>query len=72
MDARNTPPGLRPGGTPTRTCPPGLGGCGRVDGKSRATQARFQCTACGFAANADHVGAANVLNRAGLALCAAA
>ena len=33
---------------------------------------RFQCTACGFAANADHVGATNVLNRAGLALCAAA
>ncbi|MFF4744961.1 hypothetical protein [Streptomyces sp. NPDC001268] len=31
-----------------------------------------ECTACGFAANADHVGAANVLNRAGPVLCAAA
>ena len=58
VDARNT----------SRTCP----GCGHVAKENRATQAKFACTACGFAANADHVGATNVLNRAGLALCAAA
>ncbi|WP_101256248.1 RNA-guided endonuclease InsQ/TnpB family protein [Streptomyces barkulensis] len=62
VDPRNT----------SRTCPPSLGGCGHVDGKSRVTQATFQCTACGFTANADHVGAVNVLDRAGLVLCAAA
>jgi putative transposase len=55
VDARNT----------SRTCPE----CGHVAKENRATQAKFQCTACGFAANADHVGATNVLNRAGLALC---
>ncbi|MET9857880.1 transposase [Streptomyces smyrnaeus] len=55
VDARNT----------SRTCPE----CGHVAKENRVTQARFQCTACGFAANADHVGATNVLNRAGLALC---
>ncbi|KUO04705.1 RNA-guided endonuclease InsQ/TnpB family protein [Streptomyces caeruleatus] len=55
VDARNT----------SRTCP----GCGHVATGNRVTQTRFQCTACGFAANADHVGATNVLNRAGLALC---
>ncbi|GAA3254572.1 transposase [Streptomyces labedae] len=53
----------------SRTCPPGLGGCGHVDGKSRVTQAKFQCTACGLTANADHVGATNILDRAGLVLC---
>lgn len=58
VDARNT----------SRTCPE----CGHVAKENRVTQAKFQCTACGFAANADHVGAVNVLNRAGLALCAAA
>ncbi|MFG2940074.1 RNA-guided endonuclease InsQ/TnpB family protein [Streptomyces sp. NPDC048282] len=58
VDARNT----------SRTCPE----CGHVAKENRVTQARFQCTACTFAANADHVGATNVLNRAGLALCAAA
>ncbi|GAA1563305.1 hypothetical protein GCM10009731_17130 [Streptomyces globosus] len=58
VDARNT----------SRTCP----GCGHVAKENRATQAEFACTACGFAANADHVGATNVLNRAGLALSAAA
>ncbi|MEE1941495.1 transposase, partial [Streptomyces sp. TRM 70361] len=68
VDARNTPPGLRPGGTPTRTCPD----CGHVAKENRVTQEKFQCTACGFAANADRAGASNVLNRAGLALCAAA
>ncbi|MEU6241581.1 transposase [Streptomyces sp. NPDC047024] len=55
VDARNT----------SRTCPE----CGHVAKENRVTQAKFQCTACGFTANADHVGAANVLNRAGLALC---
>ncbi|MGW6295522.1 RNA-guided endonuclease InsQ/TnpB family protein [Streptomyces sp. NPDC055058] len=58
VDARNT----------SRTCTE----CGHAAKENRATQARFQCTACGFAANADHVGALNVLNRAGLVLCAAA
>ncbi|MBQ0988229.1 transposase, partial [Streptomyces sp. F63] len=46
--------------------------CGHVAKENRVTQAKFQCTACGFAANADHAGATNVLNRAGLALCATA
>ncbi|MBQ0988470.1 transposase, partial [Streptomyces sp. F63] len=67
VDARNTPPGFA-GGTPTRTCPE----CEHVAKENRVTQERFRCTACGFAANADHVGATNVLNRAGLALCATA
>lgn len=58
MDARNT----------SRTCPE----CGHVAKENRTTQARFECTSCGFLANADHVGALNVLNRAGLALCAVA
>ncbi|MEV0777296.1 transposase [Streptomyces sp. NPDC050428] len=54
-DARNT----------SRTCPE----CGHVSAENRATQSKFECVRCGFAANADHVGATNVLNRAGLALC---
>lgn len=58
VDARNT----------SRTCPE----CGHAAKENRATQAKFKCVRCGFAANADHVGATNVLNRAGLALCAAA
>ncbi|MFE8963116.1 RNA-guided endonuclease InsQ/TnpB family protein [Streptomyces iakyrus] len=58
VDARNT----------SRTCP----ACGHVAKENRVTQERFQCTACGFTANADHVGATNVLSGAGLALCAAA
>ncbi|MEU4150049.1 transposase [Streptomyces sp. NPDC026659] len=58
VDARNT----------SRTCPE----CWHVAKENRVSQAKFQCTACGFTANADHVGATNVLNRAGLALCAAA
>jgi putative transposase len=61
VDARNT----------SRTCPPSLGGCGHTAKENRVTQATFQCTACGFTANADHVGATNVLDRAGLVLCAA-
>ncbi|MFE8012002.1 RNA-guided endonuclease InsQ/TnpB family protein [Streptomyces antibioticus] len=58
VDARNT----------SRTCPE----CGHVAKENRLTQARFRCTACRFTANADHVGATNILNRAGLALCDAA
>ncbi|MFJ5558731.1 RNA-guided endonuclease InsQ/TnpB family protein [Streptomyces sp. NPDC093250] len=59
VDPRNT----------SRTCPPSLSGCGHVDGKNRVTQAKFQCTACGLTANADRVGATNILDRAGLVLC---
>ncbi|MGW2768200.1 RNA-guided endonuclease InsQ/TnpB family protein [Streptomyces sp. NPDC001275] len=55
VDARNT----------SRTCP----ACGHVAKENRVTQAKFQCTACGFTANADRVGATNVLNMAGLVLC---
>jgi putative transposase len=55
VDARNT----------SRTCLE----CGHVAKENRATQAKFQCTACGYTANADYVGATNVLNRAGLVLC---
>ncbi|MFF2213621.1 RNA-guided endonuclease InsQ/TnpB family protein [Streptomyces antibioticus] len=58
VDARNT----------SRTCPE----CGHVAKENRLTQARFRCTACRFTANADHVGATNILNRAGLVLCDAA
>ncbi|MFF4570276.1 RNA-guided endonuclease InsQ/TnpB family protein [Streptomyces sp. NPDC001410] len=55
VDARNT----------SRTCL----ACGHVAEENRATQAKFECVTCGFTANADHVGATNVLNRAGLVLC---
>ncbi|RVX47790.1 transposase [Nonomuraea polychroma] len=55
VDARNT----------SRTCL----ACGHVAKENRVTQAKFECVKCGFAANADHVGATNVLNRAGLVLC---
>jgi transposase len=34
--------------------------CGQVDGKSRESQARFVCTACGFACNADVNAARNI------------
>jgi IS605 OrfB family transposase len=34
--------------------------CGHVDAKSRESQARFVCTACGFAANADVNAAINI------------
>lgn len=44
----------------SRTCPC----CGHVSADNRQTQARFECVACGFAENADVVGAINVL-RAG-------
>ncbi|MDX3228738.1 transposase [Streptomyces sp. ME19-01-6] len=46
--------------------------CGHVDERNRITQAKFECVSCGFIANADHIGALNVLNRAGLVLCDAA
>ncbi|MER6350648.1 transposase [Streptomyces sp. NPDC001634] len=55
VDPRNT----------SRTCPE----CGHVAKENRVTQSKFECTACRFTANADHVGALNVLNRAGLVLC---
>jgi hypothetical protein len=42
--------------------------CGRVDGKSRESQAVFRCTACGFACNADVNAARNIA--AGLAVTA--
>ena len=44
----------------SRTCP----ACGHVSKDNRQTQARFECTECGFEENADVVGAINVL-RAG-------
>jgi putative transposase len=44
----------------SRTCPH----CGHVSGENRKTQAEFACVECGFAENADLVGAINVL-RAG-------
>jgi len=50
VDPRNT----------SRTCPE----CGHVSGDNRKTQARFACVSCGHEANADHVGAINIL-RAG-------
>ncbi|MDL4818355.1 RNA-guided endonuclease InsQ/TnpB family protein [Actinomadura opuntiae] len=62
VDARDT----------SRTCPPSAGGCGHVARENRLTQARLECVACGFTANADHAGALNVLHRAGLARCPAA
>jgi putative transposase len=34
--------------------------CGHVDGRSRESQARFRCTACGFAGNADVNAARNI------------
>ncbi|MGW7622743.1 RNA-guided endonuclease InsQ/TnpB family protein [Streptomyces antimycoticus] len=43
--------------------------CRHVDNRNRVTQAKFECVSCGSTANADHIGALNVLNRAGLALC---
>ena len=46
----------------SRTCPQ----CGSVSGENRKTQASFACIACGYRANADLVGAINVL-RAGRA-----
>jgi putative transposase len=42
--------------------------CGQVDARSRESQARFVCTACGFAGNADVKAARNIA--AGLAVTA--
>ena len=47
----------------SRTCPV----CGVIDGASRRSQAEFICIECGYTANADLVGATNVLHR-GLAM----
>ena len=44
----------------SRTCP----ACGHVSKDNRLTQARFACVCCGYEANADVVGAINIL-RAG-------
>jgi len=41
----------------SRTCPC----CGHVSKENRKTQALFACVACGHEANADHVGALNIL-----------
>ena len=49
----------------SRTCPC----CGHVSAENRKTQAQFLCVACGYANNADVVGAINIL-RAGHARCA--
>ncbi|MEK7295374.1 MAG: transposase, partial [Actinomycetota bacterium] len=43
----------------SRTCPC----CGHVSAENRRTQARFECEECGYEANADLVGAINVLER---------
>jgi putative transposase len=41
----------------SRTCPE----CGCCSKDNRKTQAEFACIACGYAANADFVGATNIL-----------
>jgi putative transposase len=41
----------------SRTCPC----CGHISADNRKTQALFKCVSCGHEANADHVGAINVL-----------
>lgn len=38
-------------------------GCGAVDAASRKSQSAFACTSCGFALNADHNAAINILRR---------
>lgn len=43
----------------SRTCPC----CGHVSADNRKTQAQFRCVQCGYANNADVVGAINVLRR---------
>lgn len=49
----------------SQTCPRPV--CGHVSSENRKTQSVFHCVKCHFEANADHVGALNVLSRAGLA-----
>ncbi|MCX4617441.1 transposase [Streptomyces mirabilis] len=58
VNARNT----------SRECPE----CGHTAKENRVIQAKFECVKCGHIGNADHVGALNVLKRAGLVLCAEA
>lgn len=48
----------------SQTCP--VPECGHVSKENRPTQSRFRCAQCGYEANADTVGAMNIL-RAGLA-----
>lgn len=43
----------------SRTCP----ACGHCSGDNRKTQAKFCCFRCVYSANADHVGAINILAR---------
>lgn len=43
----------------SQTCP----ACSHVAAENRRTQAVFECVECGFAANADHVAAINILAR---------
>jgi len=43
----------------SRTCPC----CGHIAAENRKTQAAFRCVLCGFEANADIVGAMNILSR---------
>ena len=49
VDPRNT----------SRTCPH----CGKVSADNRRTQAKFKCVCCGYTANADTVGAINVMRK---------
>ena len=50
VDPRNT----------SRTCPK----CGNVDKKNRKSQSEFECTCCGYVANADINAACNIASRA--------
>lgn len=43
----------------SRTCPI----CGHISAHNRQTQAKFECEECGYKANADLVGAINILER---------
>ena len=42
----------------SRTCSE----CGHVDKKNRKSQSEFECTSCGFSANADYNAAINIHN----------
>ncbi len=48
-----------PAANTSRTCP----SCGHISAGNRKTQALFACVRCAHEANADHVGAINVLER---------
>jgi IS605 OrfB family transposase len=54
VDPRNT----------SRTCPK----CGNIDKKNRRTQSRFECTSCGYVANADINAAIEIGRRAAVNL----